>query len=81
MTRQHIPIRSSLLASAALALILGVGTGIAQEAAPAAPADQAAPAAPANLEDHTTKPQDQYQPELNVLAEQSLPAPGAPDTC
>lgn len=79
MTRQHIPIRSSLLASAALALILGVGTGIAQEAAPAAPADQAAPAAPANLEDHTTKPQDQYQPELNVLAEQSLPAPGAPE--
>ena len=79
MTRQHIPIRSSLLASAALALILGVGTGIAQEAAPAAPADQAAPAAPANLEDHTTKPQDQYQPELNVLAEESLPVPGAPE--
>ncbi|MBA4491851.1 nitrite reductase [Paracoccus sp. S1E-3] len=70
MTRQHIPISSSLLASAALALILGAGTGIAQEAAPATAA---------NIEDHTTQPQDQYEPSLNVLAEESLPAPGAPE--
>lgn len=146
--------RSSLLASAALALILGSGMATAQTADPApaeapateapaetptaeapaadattadattvqAPADAPAPAADptvennaglnsvtgpkagpdtevqvlprsegagltteeqaqadSEVEDHTSKPQDQYEPSLTTLAQEQLPVPGAPE--
>ena len=31
------------------------------------------------VEDHTSKPQDQYEPSLTTLAQESLPVPGAPE--
>lgn len=149
--------RTSLLASAALAMVFGAGIAAAQTAAPApaapaeatAPAnDSAAPAAAATTEaapadaqdptdatagteaardtagteaaaeinevegpkagpdtpveelprsegaqlpseeqktlksdvqDHTSKPQDQYEPALTTLSQESIPAPGAPE--
>ncbi|WBU62784.1 nitrite reductase [Paracoccus aerodenitrificans] len=72
MTCQHISTRSTLFASAALALILGMtGSALAQDTADQPPQ--------AELEDHTTQPQDQYQPSLDVLAEEELPVPGAPE--
>ncbi|MDO5371090.1 nitrite reductase [Paracoccus sp. (in: a-proteobacteria)] len=134
--------RTSLLASAALALVFGAGIAAAQTAdpAPAAPAEATAPAndaaaAPAatpadagtardaagteaaaelnsvtgpiagpdttveelprsegaqlpteeqkvlesEVVDHTSKPQDQYEPALTTLAQEQLPVPGAPE--
>ncbi|WP_304612830.1 MULTISPECIES: nitrite reductase [unclassified Paracoccus (in: a-proteobacteria)] len=133
--------RTSLLASAALALVFGAGIAAAQTADPAtaapaeatAPAnDAAAPAATAadsgtardaagteaaaelnsvtgpiagpdttveelprsegaqlpteeqkvlesEVVDHTSKPQDQYEPALTTLAQEQLPVPGAPE--
>lgn len=148
--------RTSLLASAALAMVLGAGIAAAQTAAPApaapaeattpandsaapttattetAPADAQAPtdatagtqsareaagteaaaelntvegpvagpdtpveelprsegaqlpteehkAVKSEVQDHTSKPQDQYEPALTTLAQESIPAPGAPE--
>lgn len=120
-----------LMASAALALVLGGGVAMAQTAEPPPPPEAAAPttaaeAAPANTDaapipnaerntvtgptagpgtevtiaprsegaakptdehaaeqsevaDHTSKPQDQYEPSLNALAKDSIPVPGAPE--
>ena len=36
-------------------------------------------AAEAKVEDHTSKPQDQYEPALTTLAQESIPVPGAPE--
>lgn len=107
--------RSSLLASAALALLFATGFAAAQtvETAPAeseaAAADsdpnavsgpkagpdtevQELPRSPgagmttaeqaeaeSKVEDHTSKPQDQYEPALTTLAQESIPVPGAPE--
>lgn len=123
--------KTSLLASAALALIFGAGTATAQTANPApaespaaiAPADEAAtPAAEttasdsselnqvtgpkagpetevqelprsegaqltteeqaqteSEVRDHTSKPQDQYEPSLTTLGKEQIPVPGAPE--
>ncbi len=108
--------RSSLLASAALALLFTAGFAAAQtaetapaESAPAAAVDSdpnavSGPkagadtevkelprspgasmttgeqaAAEAKVEDHTSKPQDQYEPALTTLAQESIPVPGAPE--
>ena len=116
--------RTSLLASAALALVFGAGIASAQTADPA-PADPPAATAPATdptvennsglnsvtgpkagpetevqvlprsegagltteeqaeaeseVQDHTSKPQDQYEPSMTTLAQEQLPVPGAPE--
>src|SRR5690606_32842145 len=36
-------------------------------------------AAESKVEDHTSKPQDQYEPALTTLAQESIPVPGAPE--
>ncbi|MDO5705351.1 MAG: cytochrome D1 domain-containing protein [Paracoccus sp. (in: a-proteobacteria)] len=61
--------RQVLLASAALSLILGTGFALAQEQETATDPAQ----------DHTSQPQDVYTPELDSLATESVPAPGAPE--
>ena len=108
--------RSSLLASAALALLFAAGFASAQtaEPAPAESAEVAAsdsdpnavsgpkagpdtqvqelPRAPGasmstaeqaategEVEDHASKPQDQYEPSLTTLAQESIPVPGSPE--
>lgn len=108
--------RSSLLASAALALLFATGFAAAQtaETAPAESPEAAAadsdpnavsgpkagpdtevqelPRSPgasmttaeqaeaeSKVEDHTSKPQDQYEPALTTLAQESIPVPGAPE--
>ncbi|WP_449040853.1 cytochrome D1 domain-containing protein [Paracoccus sp. (in: a-proteobacteria)] len=35
--------------------------------------------AESKVEDHTSKPQDQYEPALTTLAQESIPVPGAPE--
>ncbi|WP_269458840.1 cytochrome D1 domain-containing protein [Paracoccus aminovorans] len=105
----------TLLASAALALVLGAGMATAQTAAPADPPATAAPAnselnevtgpkagaetevqelprsegarlstdeqakAKTEVQDHTSKPQDQYEPSLTTLGQQQMAVPGAPE--
>ena len=58
-------------------------TAPVEGAAPAEGAETAAEGGTADpataLEDHATNPQDQYQPSLDVLGQESLPAPGAPE--
>ena len=108
--------RSSLLASAALALLFATGFAAAQtaETAPAESPEAAAADSDPNavsgpkagpdtevkelprsegasmttaeqaeaeskVEDHTSKPQDQYEPALTTLAQESIPVPGAPE--
>ncbi|CAM3123239.1 dissimilatory nitrite reductase (NO-forming), cytochrome cd1 type apoprotein [Paracoccus aminovorans] len=107
--------RMTLLASAALALVLGAGMATAQTAAPADPPATAAPAnselnevtgpkagaetevqelprsegarlstdeqakAKTEVQDHTSKPQDQYEPSLTTLGQQQMAVPGAPE--
>ncbi|MDO5614419.1 MAG: cytochrome D1 domain-containing protein [Paracoccus sp. (in: a-proteobacteria)] len=57
-----------------MTLILGASPVLAQDAAA-----EAAPDPATAVEDHGTTPQDQYQPSLDVLAEQDVTAPGAPE--
>lgn len=107
--------RSSLLASAALALLFATGFAAAQTAETAPAESEAAAAdsdpnavsgpkagpdtevqelprspgagmttaeqaeAESKVEDHTSKPQDQYEPALTTLAQESIPVPGAPE--
>ncbi|MDK8873696.1 MULTISPECIES: nitrite reductase [Paracoccus] len=72
--RQRTPFaRPGLLASAALALVLGPLAVAAQEQA-APPKDPAAA-----LEDHKTKTDNRYEPSLDNLAQQDVAAPGAPE--
>ncbi|RDD72862.1 nitrite reductase [Paracoccus versutus] len=72
--RQRTPFaRPGLLASAALALVLGPLAASAQEQA-APPKDPAAA-----LEDHKTRTHNRYEPSLDNLAQQDVAAPGAPE--
>jgi nitrite reductase (NO-forming)/hydroxylamine reductase len=72
--RQRTPFaRPGLLASAALALVLGPLAASAQEQA-APPKDPAAA-----LEDHKTRTDNRYEPSLDNLAQQDVAAPGAPE--
>lgn len=64
-------VRHSLLASAALALVLGTGAAFAQETTEEP--------APAENADHANQPSDQYEPSLDALAEDQVAAPGAPE--
>ena len=69
-----------LLTSTALALSLA-GSVSAQQQPSAGPAPDAPglpPQAQEMLKEHKTEPGDRYVPELNVLPEVPLPAPGAP---
>ncbi|KGJ05411.1 dissimilatory nitrite reductase (NO-forming), cytochrome cd1 type apoprotein [Paracoccus halophilus] len=76
------PASRRLLATAALALVLGPYSATAQEQAPAEPApaeQELSPEAKAALEDHETKTDNRYEPSLDVLAQEPVEAPGAPE--
>ena len=71
--RQRLPFaRPSLLATAALALVLGPLAAAAQDQAPAKDPKAA-------LEDHQSKSDNKYEPSLDNLAKEDVAAPGAPE--
>ena len=71
--RQRLPLaRPSLLATAALALVLGPLAAAAQDQAPAKDPKAA-------LEDHQSKSDNKYVPSLDNLAIEEVAAPGAPE--
>ena len=77
--RQRLPFaRPSLLASAALALVLGPLAAAAQEQKTDQPTDQAIPQS--QLDDHKSKTDNKYEPSLDNLArDENVSAPGAPE--